>query len=81
MAATYLPNYLAIYRDLRARPCAGSYTNTSPTLRWGGIIVKTSLNMIDTASSLVRACPSHPDGSSTSTLSRREFYRFEWDFH
>lgn len=40
-------------------------------MRWGGIIVKTSLNMIDTASSLVRACPSHLDGSSTSTLIAR----------
>jgi len=68
MAATYLPSYLAIYRDLRARLCAGTYTNTSYHCVGGGIIVKTSLNMIDTALSLVRAYPSHPDGSSTSTL-------------
>lgn len=32
-----------------------------PPLRWGGIIVKTSLNVIDMASSLVRAYPSHSE--------------------
>lgn len=32
-----------------------------PLLRWRGIIVKTSLNVIDMASSLVRAYPSHPE--------------------
>lgn len=63
MAATYLPNYLAIYRDLRARPCAGYLYALNGPRRCRteeGIIVKTSLNVIDTASSLVRACSSRP---------------------
>lgn len=67
MAATYLLGYLAIYHDSRMRLCAKHlYTLGSP-LRWGGIIVKTSLNVIDMASSLVRAVSLR--GSSTRMLS------------